>query len=60
MRFTIPTTLSLKDNQTLRELYKLEYDKEISPSKADQEAYRLMNFLAVLVESTTAPDQSLN
>ncbi|WP_175454751.1 hypothetical protein [Lutibacter oricola] len=52
MRIQVPTQLSKERNAEFRSLYKKHYDMDISIEEANQEAYRLFSFFAIIIEHT--------
>lgn len=52
MRIQIPTTLSEESNRKFRKLYKNAYGLELTIDQANDEAFRAMTFLAIVIENT--------
>lgn len=56
MHIQVPTTLSKERNQEFRNLYKEHFKMDLTVEEADAEAYRLMCFIAVIIENTPRYD----
>lgn len=52
MHIHVPNQLSENSNQKFRNLYKKHFELEISVDEADNEAYRLLSFFAIIIENT--------
>ena len=50
MSIEIPEKLSPQSNTEFRALYKKHFDKDISKSNADEEAYRLLSFFSIVFD----------
>jgi hypothetical protein len=50
MKIRVPTTLTEAGNKRFRELYLKHFDEEITVEEANQEAYRLFSFFALVIE----------
>ena len=51
MKIDLPTTLPQKDNQRFRELWLTHFNEEITTEEANREAYKLLSFYALIIES---------
>ncbi|MEP0264186.1 hypothetical protein [Dokdonia sp.] len=52
MKIQVPTTLSTKSNTEFRRLYKNQYGIDLNIQEANEEAYRLFSFFALVIENT--------
>ena len=52
MNLDVPTTLSEEKNSEFRRLYKKHYDIDLTLQEANDEAFRLLSFGAVIIENT--------
>jgi len=52
MKIQVPTTLSDGSNIEFRKLYKEQYGIELNREEANDEAYRLLSFFALVIENT--------
>jgi hypothetical protein len=52
MKIQIPTTLSVESNMQFRKLYMEQYGIELKIQEADEEAFRLLSFFAIVLENT--------
>lgn len=56
MHIQVPTTLSKERNQEFRSLYKEHFKIELTVEEANREAYRLMSFIAIIIENNPRYD----
>jgi len=56
MHLQVPTTLSEERNQEFRDLYKEHFGIDLTVEEADAEAYRVMSFIAIIIENTARYD----
>lgn len=52
MRLKVPTTLSKESNTTFRKMYKEHFNTDLTVEEANEEAHRVMSFLAIIIENT--------
>lgn len=52
MTLHVPTTLSDDKNQEFRRLYLKHYGKALTAEQANEEAFRLLCFFAIVIENT--------
>jgi hypothetical protein len=52
MKIQVPTTLSTERNTEFRRLYKDQYGVELTIEEANEEAFRLLSFFAIIIENT--------
>jgi len=52
MKIEVPTTLSEERNIEFRRLYKKHYHIDLTEEQANNEAFRLLSFFAIIIENT--------
>jgi len=52
MKIQVPTTLSTTSNTEFRKLYKEQYGVKLTIEQANDEAFRLLSFFAIVIENT--------
>lgn len=53
MILEVPTTLSEERNSYFRKLYKKQYNIVLTEQESNEEAFRMLTFLAVIIEHKT-------